>query len=79
MFGKKKKPASPIYDVTQKTVKTWWGGTRIVPTSKAEQKEMKRTIRKNDPNAVVLDSKAKKDRELEWIDHVEEMIAFFEE
>lgn len=39
MFGKKKKAPAPIYDVTQKPKKTWWGGTKLVPTTKAEQKK----------------------------------------
>ena len=69
MFGRKKKAPEPIYDVTQKTVKTWLGGTETVTTTKAE-------ILKRNPKAVVLDSKAKKQKELEWIDRIEEFDAF---
>ena len=36
MFGRKKKAPDPVYDVTQKLKKTWWGGTKLVPTTKAE-------------------------------------------
>ncbi len=76
MFGKKKKAPAHTYDVTQKIKKTWWGETKLVPTTKAEQKAMKAEILKREPNAVVLDSKAKKEKELEWIDRVEEFDAF---
>ena len=39
MFWKKKKQPEPTYDITQKLVKTWWGCTKIVPTTKSEQKK----------------------------------------
>ena len=76
MFGKKKKAQGPVYDVTQKVAKTWWGGTKLVPTTKSEQKKMKAEILKRNPNATVLDSKAKKQKELDWIDRIEEFDAF---
>ncbi len=76
MFGRKKKATEPIYDVTQKIKKTWWGGTILVPTTKAEQRKMKTEILKRNPKATVLDSKAKQQKELEWIDRVEEFDAF---
>ncbi len=79
MFGRKKKAPAPTYDVTQKIKRTWWGGTKLVPTTKAEQKAMKAEILKREPNAVVLDSKAKKEKELEWIDRVEAFDAFLNE
>lgn len=76
MFGRKKKSLEPIYDVTQKIKETWWGGTKLVPTTKAEQRKMKAEILKQNPKATVLDSKAKKQNELEWIDRIEEFDAF---
>lgn len=76
MFGRKKKVSEPIYDVTQKIKKTWWGGTKLVPTTKAEQRKMKAEILIRNPNATILDSKAKKQRNLEWIDRIEEFDAF---
>lgn len=76
MFGKKKKQKEPVYDVTQKKVKTWWGGTKLVPTTKSEQKKMKAEILKRNPKATVLDSNAKKQKDLEWIDRLEEFDAF---
>ena len=53
MFGRKKKAPEPIYDVTQKVAKTWWGGTKLVPTTKAEQRKMKAEILKHNPKAIV--------------------------
>lgn len=79
MFGKKKKAPEPIYDVTQKIKKTWWGGTKLVPTTKAEQKAMKAEILKRNPNATVLDSKSKKQMELKWIDDFEDYLAATED
>lgn len=76
MFGKKKKAPEPVYDVTRKIAKTWWGGTKLVSTTRSEQKKMKAEILKRNPHATVLDSKAKRKKELEWIDRVEEFDAF---
>lgn len=76
MFGKKKKQKEPVYDVTQKKVRTWWGGTKLVPTTKSEQKKMKAEILKRNPKSTVLDSNAKKQKDLEWIDRLEEFDAF---
>ncbi len=75
MFFKKKKAPAPTYDVTQKLVKTWWGGKKLVPTTKAEQNKMKAQILAREPDAVVIDAKAKKEQSLKWIDRVEEIDA----
>ena len=56
MFGNKKKPK--VYDVTQKKAKTWWGGTKQVPTSKSEQRKLKAELLARDPRCVVIDSAA---------------------
>ena len=77
MFGKKKKAKATVYDVTQKLVKTWWGGTKLVPTTKAEERRMKAEILKRDPNAEFFDSAGKKEKDLEWIDRIEEYDALF--
>jgi len=37
---------------------------------------MKAAILNRDPHAIVLDSKAKKEKSLEWIDRIEEFDAF---
>lgn len=76
MFGRKKNAPEPVYDVTQKIAKTWWGSTKLVPTTKSEQKKMKAEILKRNPQATVLDGKAKRQKELEWIDRIEEFDAF---
>lgn len=76
MFGRKKKDREPVYDVTQKMVKTWWGRTKLVSTTKSEQRKVKAEILRMNPKATVLDYKAKKKKELEWIDRIEEFDAF---
>lgn len=77
MFRRKKKSQAPIYDVTQKIVKTWWGGTKLVPTTKAEERRMKAEILARVPDAKFFDSAAKKKEDLEWIDRIEEYDALF--
>lgn len=79
MLFRRKVKQTPTYDVTKKLVKTWWGGTKFVPATKAEQRRMKAEILKREPNAIVLDSKAMKEKNLEWIDRVEEYDAFLSE
>lgn len=59
MFSKKKKAPEPIFDVTKKIAKTWWGGTKLIPTTKSEQRKMKAEILRRHPNATVLDSREK--------------------
>ena len=73
MFSKK----HPTIDITHKTVSTWYGGTKVVPTSKSEQRKMKAEILKRDPKAIVIDSEAKKN-DLDWIDRIEEFDAFMD-
>ena len=77
LFGKKKD--RPIFDITQKPVKTWLGGTKMVPTTKAEQRAMREMIKASYPNAVIIDSAEKKRRETEWIDRMEEFDAFMDD
>lgn len=79
MLFRRKVKQTPTYDVTKKLVKTWWGGIKFVPSTKAEQRRMKAEILKREPNAIVLDSKAMKEKNLEWIDRVEEYDAFLSE
>ena len=73
MFSQK----HPTIDITHKTVHTWYGGTKVVATSKSEQRKMKAEILKRDPKAVVVDSKAK-EKNLDWIDRIEEFDAFMD-
>ena len=76
MLSKKKKSNGITIDITQKRVKTWWGGTKLVPTTKAEQRKMREMIKKIDPSAMIIDSSVKRERQLEWIDRIEEYDAF---
>ncbi len=73
MFSKKELTIG----ITHKTVPIWYGGTKVVPTSKSKQRKMKAEILKRDPKAVVADSKAKK-KELDWLDRIEEFDAFMD-
>lgn len=76
MLVKKKKSNGISIDITQKRVKTWWGGTKMVPTTKAEQRKMREMIKKIDPRVTIIDSNLKRERQLEWIDRIEEFDAF---
>lgn len=62
---KKKKAPAPAFDVTQKLKKTWYGGKKRIPTTKAEQRKMKEAILKVYPEAIVIDDNAKRQRN--WI------------
>ena len=62
MFGKKQ-AKTVVIDLTQKRVKTWWGGTKLVPTTKVEQRKMRDIIMHSDPGVTIIDSMAKKERE----------------
>lgn len=64
-------------DITHKTVPTWYGGTKVVPTSKSEQRKMKAEILKRNPKAIIIDSEAKKN-DLDWIDRLEEFDAYMD-
>ena len=48
----------------------------MVPTTKAEQRKMRDMIKKIDPSATIIDSDLKRERQLEWIDQIEEFDAF---
>ena len=81
MFGKKKEPT--VYDVTHKRAKTWWGGTKQVPTSNAEQRKLKAELLARDPRCVVIDDAARKrlekERTLDWIDQLEALDAILDD
>jgi len=76
LFGRKRKQQSkPIIDITQKRVKTWWGGTKLIPTTKKEQRAMKEYLQKHHPEYIVIDTAEKKrlqrQVDLQWIDDLE--------
>lgn len=56
MFGKHIKENPVAIDITQKCVKIWWGGTKLVLTTKAEQRKMREMIQHIDPSITVIDS-----------------------
>jgi len=72
LFRKKKKQEHPPVDITKKAVKTWWGGMKLVPTTKREQRQIKAALLKANPELTIIDDAAKKEMDLEWIDRVEE-------
>ena len=67
----------PTINITRKSAPTWYGGTKVVPTSKSEKRKMKAEILKCDQKAVVIDSAAKK-KDLDWIDSIEEFDTFMD-
>ena len=77
MFGKKKKQELPPVDITKKLVRTWWGGKKFVHTTKREQREMKKALLKANPKLTIIDDAAKREKDLEWIDRIEEYDALF--
>ncbi len=77
MFGRKKRTELKPIDITQKRVKTWYGGEKLIPTTKAEQKKMKEFLQKRYPDRLIIDDSMKKQMELDWIDRFEEIDALF--
>lgn len=63
MFGKMKSAPVPTYDVTQKIKKTWWGGTKLIPTTKSEQRKRKAEILKQIPMPSFWTVRQKKEKE----------------
>ena len=43
-----------------------------MPTTKREQREMKKALLKANPKLTIIDDAAKKEKELEWIDRIED-------
>jgi len=70
LFGKKQD--LPPVDITKKIVKTWWGGKKVVPTTKREQRQIKKALLKANPKLTIIDDAVKKEKDLEWIDRIEE-------
>lgn len=85
MFGKKKKLRKdlPAIDISRKPVKGWFGKTKLIPTSKREQREIKKKLMKRFPERYYVDdlnewnSISPKEIELAWIDEVEAIDALF--
>lgn len=73
MFSKK----HPTIYITHKSVPTWYGGAKVVATTKSEQRKLKAEILKRNPKAVVIDC-TEKEKDLGWIDKIEEFDAFID-
>lgn len=78
MFGRKKNLLPPI-DIRYKPKKTIFGGIKMVRTTPAEQRQMKKAILKADPKRKIIDSKWEKEHELDWIDRLEELDAMLDD
>jgi len=85
MFGKRKKLRKdlPAIDISRKAVKGWFNRTKLVPTTKREQREIKRRLMERYPDRYFIDtlgewnSISPKEKELAWIDEVEAIDALF--
>lgn len=82
MFGKKKKPELPPIDIRYKIVKGLFGRKKKVPTTRKEQREIKKHLLQHNPNLKFIDDLNDKNSikvdELAWIDRIEEFDAFFD-
>lgn len=86
MIGRKKKLRKdlPAIDISRKPVKGWFGKTKLVPTSRREQREIKKILMERYPERYYVDdlndwnSISPKEIELAWIDEVEAIDAFFD-
>lgn len=73
----------PAIDISRKPVKGWLGRTKLVPTTKREQREIKKKLMKKYPDRYYVDdlnewnSISRKDIELAWIDEIEAIDALF--
>lgn len=85
MFGKRKKLRKdlPAIDISRKPTKGWFGRTKLIPTSKREQREMKQRLMKQYPDRYFVDdlgewnSISPTEKEIAWIDEVEALDALF--
>lgn len=69
----------PAIDIRQKEVKGFLGGTKLVPRSKKEQREIKYELMKKYPDRYFVDDLHEKNSvdPLGWIDEIEMFDAFF--
>ncbi len=84
MFGNKPKPRRdlPAIDITKKPEKGIFGRTKMVPTTKKEQRQMKETLMKEYPDRYYVDDLKEYNsvkQDLSWIDCLEEFDAFMDD
>jgi len=85
MFGKRKslRKDLPAIDISRKPAKGWFGRTKLVPTTKREQRAIKKKLVEQYPDRYFVDdlnewnSISRKDIELAWIDEIEAIDALF--
>lgn len=85
IFGRKRRLRKdlPAIDIRKKPVKGLFGKTKLVPTTKKEQRRMKEKLMKQFPDRYFIDdlhewnSISGKDADLRWIDEIEEIEALF--
>ncbi len=65
----------PPIDIRFKVVKTLFGGTKRVPTTIEEQREMAADIHRKNPNLKIISDLS----DLDWIDELEELDAIFDD
>lgn len=79
MLWKSSRAAREQFDVRFKTQKTFWGGTKMVRTTKAEQRTMRESILQRYPNAEIIDDDWEEENGLDWIDRLEELDALIDD
>ncbi len=84
MFGKKPKLRSdlPAIDITRKPAKGMFGRTKMVPTTKDEQRRMKADLMKKYPDRYFIDDLKEYNSvkyDLSWIDRIEAFEAGMDE
>lgn len=79
MFWKSSRKPREQYDVRFKPQKTIFGGTKMVRTTKAEQRVMRKSILQRHPNAEIIDDDWEKEHSLDWIDRIEELDAMMDD
>lgn len=85
MFRKRKalRKDLPAIDISRKQAKGWFGRTKLVPTTKREQRKIKVKLMELYPDRYYVDnlndwnSISPKEIELAWIDEVEAIDALF--
>lgn len=85
MFRKRKslRKDLPAIDISRKPAKGWFGRTKLMPTTKREQRKIKKKLMEKYPDRYYMDdlnewnSISRKDIELAWIDEIEAIDALF--
>jgi len=80
MFGKKKEPEFPPVNIKYKIVRGFFGQKKKVPTTKREQRRIKKRLLAVNPKLQFIDDLNEKNSikadELAWIDEIEAFDAF---